>query len=123
MKTVVIVLALLTLAPSASGQSLRVPTIVFAAAAAADWATTATFLSRGASTETDPLLKPFHNRPADTVAAGAVLDVASVYAWNRFIGRHHPKIAIAGLYAAMGFRVFLASKNIVVMRESPAAVR
>ena len=103
-------LLVLVMAASASAQSLKRPTAAFAIAAGADWTTTAVGLAGGAR-EQNPLLKPFHRDPASTVAAGALIDIAGVRLWNRRVGRHHPKLAAAGLYVAAAFRTYLAIHN------------
>lgn len=105
-------LIVMTLAPAstASAQSLKMPTLVFAGAASADWVTTYQAQQRGTQ-ENNPLLSWLNTRPGPLVATGAALDVAGLWAWNRYVGRAHPKIAMAGLYAAAGFRLWLATNN------------
>lgn len=96
--------------PSASAQDLKVPNSVFIAAATADWVSTYQFSQRGAR-ETNPLIKGLQSRPAVMVAAGAGIDLAGLWLWNRYVGKSHPRLAAVGLYAATGFRVFLAARN------------
>lgn len=104
---------------------LRLPTLVFAGAAAADWTTTYRNLSPGPTwdrgQEWNPLLSPLHNRPVPTVLAGAALDVVGVWAWDRFVGRKHPKLAAIGLYAGAGLRIWLASRNTLRLNTLSAA--
>ncbi len=114
MPACVLCLTALISAPTA-GQSLKLPTSPFIATASGDWVTTFTFLSKHTAREGDPLLRFAHSRPVETVAAGAAMDAAGLYAWTRFAGRHHPKIAAAGLYAATAFRSYL------ILRGLPAA--
>ena len=102
----------LLLAVDASAQSLKPATFTFTAAAAADLATTYRNLAGpNGGVEYNPMLRFTRNTPVQTVLVGAAYDVAGIWAWNRFVGRRHPKVARAGLYAAAGFRVFLAVSN------------
>ena len=43
---------------------------------------------------------------------GAILDVGAVTAWNLTMGKKHPKVAVAGLWAMTAFRVYLTVHNI-----------
>lgn len=111
----ILVLALLVaFAPEASADEprLRVPTTVFAAAAAADWASTYHALKYYRLRESNPLLRRFDDRPAKLVAIGAAIDVGAVVAWNSALGRKHPRIAATGLFAVAAFRTYLAIHNL-----------
>lgn len=118
MRTVLIVVAAsLLLGSSIHAQdtpqnppSLKVPTFVFAGAAAADWTTTYVSARRG-NRERNPLLSGLSRHPVALVITGAAIDVGSVWAWNRYVGKRHRKIATIGLYIASGFRVWLAARN------------
>lgn len=124
MRCAIVLLGLLIAAPGAAQESssLTVPTIIFAGASAADWATTYRNLSPYGH-ESNPLLLVFHDRPAPTVLAGAALDGVGAWAWDRYVGRRHPKLAAVGLYAASGFRVFIAARNASRLRNfAPTAV-
>lgn len=101
-----------------TSEHLKLPTLIFAGAAAADWASTYRNLAPYGH-EANPLLQPFHDQPVPTVIAGAALDVAAVWTWNRFIGRRHPKMAALGLYAAAGFRVWMAARNVQRWEQRP----
>jgi hypothetical protein len=90
---------------------LRTATIAAGISAGADWATTYHSLTNYRTFETNPLLRPFQEHPVDMVIVGSVIDVGTVYAWNRFVGRKHPKIATVGLWAMVGFRGYLAARN------------
>ena len=92
--------------------SLKVPTIVFATAAAGDWASTYHGVSHLEFAEGNPLINRWQNHPALMVTAGTALDVGSLVLWNRYVGRHHPKLAAVGLYVAAGFRTYLCLKGI-----------
>ena len=91
----------------------RVSTIAFAAGASADWFTTYRFLDSRyvVVKEVNPALAWIGRRPATVVAAGAALDVAGVIALKKTIGKNHPRIASTLMYAATGFRVWLAFHN------------
>lgn len=102
----------------AHAQSLKTATYVFAASAAADWTATYHFLDVGAATETNPLLGPMHNQPGATVALGAALDVVTVWAWNRYVGRTHPRIAAWGLLGMSAYRFDLARRGVQVVGAS-----
>ncbi len=90
--------------------SLRRATMVYAIAGSLDVASTAAFVLRGGH-EGNPLLAPLQKEPAAMLAVGVATSVTSVWAWNRLVGRKHPKIAKVGLYAASAAHVFLAANN------------
>ena len=94
------------------------PTIVFAATAASDWATTYHGISHGYFAEGNSLINRWQDHPAAMVAAGSAMDVASVMVWNRFVGRRHPKIAAVGLYAASAFLAYLTVKGIALINRA-----
>src|SRR5688500_20391630 len=81
---------------------LRLPTIAASAAAAADWASTYHALKYYHLRETNPLLQPFQDSPGRLVTMGAVMDAAAFSTWNVTVGRKHPRIAAAGLWAMAG---------------------
>lgn len=97
-------------AQDVSAPSLKWPTIVYSSAVAFDYSTTYRGLQLGA-TERNPILRPLQNRPVALVATGAALDAAGVWAWNRYVGRKHPKLAVLGLYAMSAARIWMASHN------------
>ena len=109
----VLVLAPLTVfAQEEPNRSLRVATIAAGAAAAADWASTYHTLKNYHTRETNPLLRPMDDTPGRLVTVGAILDVGAVTAWNLTMGKKHPKVAVAGLWAMTAFRVYLTVHNI-----------
>jgi len=119
-RTVCLGVVCLLWSATAFTQSLMLPTVIFGGAAASDLATTYAGLSRDgarAYREINPLLSITHSRPAPTVALGAATDAAGVWAWNRWVGRQHPKWATAGLYAAAGFRLWCAGHNLRALRQ------
>jgi hypothetical protein len=91
---------------------LRVPTIAASVAAAADWASTYHALKYYNLRETNPLLQPFQKSPGQLVSMGAAMDAAAFSAWNVTMGRKHPRIAAAGLWAMAGFRAYLVIHNL-----------
>ena len=97
--------------PQPPANSLARPIAAFAAAAAADWATTYYGQSSGRTRETNPLIRRLQSRPAAMIATGAGIDVGMVLA-VRAIGKHHPRMAKIYLYAASGVRVTLAVRNL-----------
>ena len=46
------------------------------------------------------------------ISLGAAMDVGAVTAWNMTMGRNHPKVAVAGLWAMTAFRAYLAMHNL-----------
>ncbi len=91
---------------------LKLPTTVFAAAAAADWATTYHGLKYYRLRETNPLLRSFDETPAKMVLLGGAIDVGAVAAWHYGVGRNHPRLAAAGLWTMTAFRAYLAVHNL-----------
>lgn len=89
----------------------RVATSVFAAAATADWVSTYRFMHSGVGKEDNPALNWVGKRPVATVALGASMDIVGAWAWKRYVGRRHPKLARVGFYAAAGFRIWLTVRN------------
>lgn len=114
MKAILFSALLLTFsALPASAQSLRLPTLVFAAGAAADWSATIAVRHNPYLHESNPLLKGLDaHHQALMVLTGASIDAAGVLAWNRLVGRHHPKLAALGLYAGAAGRIWLAQRNL-----------
>jgi hypothetical protein len=118
-KLVFFVLALAVICPGvASAQSepradgLRLPTTMFAAAAAADWITTYNGIKHFRLREMNPLIRRFEDTPAKMVVIGGAIDAGAVFAWNHVMGRRHPRVAAAGLWTMTAFRAYLAFHNI-----------
>jgi hypothetical protein len=82
------------------------------AAAGADWASTYHALKYYNLRETNPLLQSFQDSPGKLVTMGAAIDAATFSAWNVTMGRKHPRVAAAGLWAMAGFRAYLAIHNL-----------
>src|SRR5688500_4422439 len=126
-----VVLLICLLAPAASAQTLtpavkpnlRLPTIAASAAAAADWASTYHALTYYQLRETNPLLQGFQESPGKLVTVGAAIDAAAFSAWNVTVGRKHPRIAAAGLWAMAGFRAFLVFHNLRNEQKVPRRTR
>ena len=91
---------------------LKLPTIMASAAAAADWASTYHAIKYYELRETNPLLQSFQGSPGRLVTVGAAMDAAAFSAWNLSMGRKHPRIAAAGLWAMAGFRAYLVLHNL-----------
>ena len=96
----------------AQDRSLRNATIAASAAAAADWASTYHALKYYQVRETNPLLRPLDGTPGRMITLGAAVDAGAITAWNMTVGREHPKIAAAGLWAMTAFRAYLTVHNI-----------
>jgi hypothetical protein len=86
--------------------------LAFGAAAAADWATTYQALKNFHLTETNPLLQSLEARPGTLIGVGVAMDAGMVAGWNLVIGRRHPRVAAAGLWAGAIFRAYLAVRNV-----------
>ena len=97
---------------AAQDRPLRVPTIAASVAAAADWASTYHALTNYQVRETNPLLQSFNSEPGKLVTVGALMDGAAFSAWNMTVGRKHPKVAAAGLWAMAAFRGYLVFHNL-----------
>ena len=95
-----------------SSVNLKVPTIAASVAAAADWASTYHALTNYNLRETNPLLQSFQHSPGQLVTMGAAIDAVTFSAWNMAMGRKHPRVAAAGLWAMTGFRAFLVFHNL-----------
>jgi hypothetical protein len=91
---------------------LKLPTTMFAAAAAADWATTYHSLKNFRLREANPVLRPFDDTPAKMILLGGAIDIGAVAAWNYGVGRNHPRLAAAGLWTMTAFRAYLAVHNL-----------
>jgi len=107
-----LVCALPAAAHAQESRRLREATIAASAAAAADWASTYHALKFFKVRETNPLLRPFDHKPGQMVALGAAIDAGAITAWNMTMGRDHPRIAVAGLWAMTAFRAYLTIHNI-----------
>jgi hypothetical protein len=90
---------------------LKLPTIAATTAAAADWASTYHALKFYNLRETNPLLQSFQS-PGRLITAGAAMDAAAFSTWNLTVGRKHPRVAAAGLWAMAGFRAYLVFHNL-----------
>jgi hypothetical protein len=116
LRAVLLGVYLLALSGVASAQEppkgLRLPTFAASVAAAADWASTYHALKHYELRETNPFLQSFQNSPGQLVTVGAVMDAAAFSTWNLTVGRKHPKVAAAGLWAMAGFRAYLVLHNL-----------
>jgi hypothetical protein len=107
-----LVVCLLPMPALAQAPSLRLPTIAASAAASADWASTYHALKFYKVREQNPLLQPWRDDPGQLVGMGALMDVGGITAWNITLGRNHPRMASAGLWAMTAFRSYLAIHNL-----------
>src|SRR5438105_4116833 len=88
MVTLLVVLALPgTTAAQDRPQSLKLPTMMFGAAALADWATTYHALKNYDVREANPFLRPLDREPGKMVGLGAAIDVGLTAGWNYSVGR------------------------------------
>jgi len=100
------------LAAAQEPRSLRAATMAASAAAAADWASTYHALRFYHVRETNPLLRPMDGAPGRMISLGAAMDVGAITAWNLTMGREHPRVATAGLWAMTAFRSYLVIHNL-----------
>ena len=118
------VVCLLPGAASAQESSpLKLPTVVASVAAGADWASTYHVLKNYHTRETNPLLQPWQNSPGKLVTVGAAIDAAAFSAWNVTVGRKHPRVAAAGLWAMAAFRAYLTVHNLRNQQKAERRVR
>ena len=96
----------------AQDRGLRAATIAASTAAAADWASTYHALKYFRVRETNPLLSPLDHTPGRMISLGAAMDAGAITAWNMTMGRNHPKVAVAGLWAMTAFRAYLTIHNL-----------
>ena len=94
-----------------TSQRLKLPTLAATTAAAADWASTYHALKFYNLRETNPMLQSIES-PGRLVTAGAAIDAAAFSTWNLTVGRKHPRVAAAGLWAMAGFRAYLVFHNL-----------
>lgn len=95
-----------------AGGGLKLPTAVFAGAAAADWATTYHGLKHYRLREMNPMLRSLDRQPGKMVLIGGAIDVGAVAAWHYSVGRKYPRVAAAGLWTMSAFRAYLAIHNL-----------
>lgn len=96
---------------------LAVPTAAFAGAAVSDWVTTYYGISHQKFVEGNRLISPLQDRPALMISAGAAMDVGALMIWKRYVGRNHPKLAAAGLYAVTGVRLYFCWRGVTLIRQ------
>ena len=109
--------------PLETPRRLTLPTFAASAAAAADWASTYHALKHYHLRETNPMLQSFQDSPGRLVTVGAAIDAAAFSAWNVTMGRKHPRIAAAGLWAMAGFRAYLVVHNLRNTQKVPRRER
>lgn len=105
-----LLLSLLVAVP-AQAQKLTLPTVVFASAAGADWASTYVAVTRHHMREQNPLISPLQSRPVVMIATGAAIDAAGVLAWKHLM-RSHRRLGAVGLYVGAAARLYLTGRNI-----------
>ena len=122
MKTPAVCVVLALWAASAFAQdqprpSLKIPTIVYASVAGADITTSLLCRPPGCH-ESNPLIAWMEPQGQATMhITAAAMDAAGVWAWNRYVGRRHPKLAKVGLYVVAAVRVGVAVRNVKVAQS------
>jgi hypothetical protein len=109
-----------SLAPT-TDHVLKIPVLVWAAAAAADQITTYQFSSeyRDMMHEENPLIRGLDRRPTLLVAAGTAIDAATGWLAYRLLSGH-PRLAQVAFYSAAAYRGYLAAHNAQMMRRADA---
>lgn len=126
MKTPAVLCAVLLWAAPALAQdspSLKIPTLVYAGAATFDVGTSLR-CPPPYCREGNPLIgwmEP-HGQTQMLLTASA-LDAVGVWAWHRYVGKKHRKLATVGLYAVAAVRVGVAIGNIRDVRAVDAHKR
>lgn len=101
------------IAAPVSAQSLKLPSTVFLASAAADWSSTAYCFTKAGCVERNPLLNWARQLGAPTmISIGAAADIGGLYLVNRAWGRKHPKLLMIGLYSFAAVRSVVAVQNL-----------
>jgi hypothetical protein len=90
--------------------------MVFSAAAAADWASTAWSLNHPRSREDNPLIA-WAGAPPAIIAAGAAIDAAGAYAWMKSTTNHR-KLQSIGFLVAAAFRGYLVVHNLRINAQA-----
>jgi hypothetical protein len=120
-----VLVALPSFALAQERSSLKLPTMIYAGAAAADVWSTADCLRAGCN-ETNPAISWLQPQGATTMlAVGEGLDAFAVYAVHKWIAPKHPTLAKVGLYATAGLRASFAASNwrqAALQRRQNAAV-
>ena len=93
--------------------SHKVALSVYATGASLDYHSTYLALSHpcGCGREQNPLGRLTDGKPAATVAIGAAADAATAALLYRWLGKEHPSLTTALIYAAASTRFFFASGN------------
>jgi hypothetical protein len=116
--TILILASLFLVSCTTVSAQENLPIKVFTVSAVADWSTTYHFLNNKTGIEGNPMLRFTRNQPLPTVLLGTAYDVSGVYLWYRFTQKHR-RIRTIGLYAASGFRIYLAAHNLAIPRPKP----
>ena len=113
MLKVIAAAAFLLIASTAHAQSMRFAVATYAAAVAADKATTLNCTLRPGCGESLPGYAWLDRKggPRLQMAVSTSVDIASVWAWQKVVGKNHPKIAKAGLFGMAAIRGFVAARN------------
>ncbi len=101
-------------------KQVNIASVVYVGAATYDWTTTVVNLKWQDPVyyfrETNPLVSRFQDHPLVLAAVGESLDLTTVFV-SRKVLHNHPKVLIAGLYAASAIRIFVASRNVYRLHE------
>lgn len=119
MTTRLLILASLLLLPSrTSAEPLKIPLTIYAASAVADFHGTLLTFQHGGH-EVNPMYAWLDRKPVALGAVSALVDVASIWALHRWIGKKHPKIERIALYASAANRLRAAYKGYRIASQEP----
>lgn len=93
--------------------SLTIPTVVYAGAAALDVGSSLR-CPPPYCREGNPLIawmEP-HTGHATMLVTATAMDAVGVWAWHKYVGKKHPKIAAVGLYAVAAVRIGIGIGNL-----------
>ena len=118
-----LLLALVLLPATATAQEsprLKLPTTVYLVAITADKATTLNCTLRPGCWEDNPMYRWADKSGGAPLqmAVSTGVDLVSIWAWNKTVGRKHPKLAAFGLYSMAAIRATVAARNYARVRRS-----
>ena len=99
-----------------NGHALKLPILVWVAAASADQITTYRFSSGYGDIihEQNPLIRHLERRPALLILTGSALDGGSAWLSYQLLNGH-PRLAQLVFYSAAAYRTYLAAHNMHMM--------
>lgn len=122
MRALLLTVALLLPVTATAQEStrLKLPTTVYLVAITADKATTLNCTLRPGCWEDNPMYRwaDKSGGPLLQMTVSTGVDLVSIWAWNKTVGRKHPKLAALGLYSMAAIRATVAARNYARVRRS-----